>query len=114
MIAGLAALLVCQLTGEAVARLFGLPVPGPVIGMALLFAILLRRGGAALVDLGATADALLRALGLLFVPAGVGVVLHLPAIARDWAPLAVAVLAGTLLTVGLTGLLAQRLLRRRG
>jgi putative effector of murein hydrolase LrgA (UPF0299 family) len=43
MIAGLAALLVCQLTGEAVARLFGLPVPGPVIGMALLFAILLRR-----------------------------------------------------------------------
>ena len=113
MIVGLAVLLSCQLAGEATARLFGLPVPGPVLGMALLFVILLRRGNAAPGDLGTTADALLRVLGLLFVPAGVGVVLHLPAIARDWAPLAVAVLAGTLLSVGLTGLLAQRLLRRR-
>jgi holin-like protein len=113
MIAGLAALLSCQLVGEATARLLGLPVPGPVLGMALLFVILLRRGGSVPTELGTTADALLRVLGLLFVPAGVGVVLHLPAIARDWAPLALAVLAGTLLAVGLTGLLAQRLLRRR-
>jgi len=114
MIAGLAALLVCQLAGEATARLLGLPVPGPVIGMALLFVILLARGSDAPVALGDTADALLRVLGLLFVPAGVGVLLHLPVIARDWAPLALAVLAGTLLTVGLTGMLAQFLLRRRG
>jgi holin-like protein len=48
------------------------------------------------------------------VPAGVGVVLHLPDIARDWAPIALAILAGTLLTVGVTGLLAARLLRGRG
>lgn len=114
MVAGLAALLVCQLAGEATARLLGLAVPGPVIGMALLFVILLARGAAAPATLGDTADALLRVLGLLFVPAGVGVLLHLPVIARDWAPLALAVLAGTLLTVGLTGLLAQFLLRRRG
>lgn len=113
MIAGLAALLVCQLAGEATARLLGLPIPGPVLGMALLFVLLLRRGRPAPAELGATADGLLGVLGLLFVPAGVGVVLHLPAIARDWAPLALAVLAGTLLTVGLTGILAQILLRRR-
>lgn len=113
MIAGLAALLVCQLAGEATARLLGLPIPGPVLGMALLFVLLLSRGRPAPAELGTTADGLLGVLGLLFVPAGVGVVLHLPAIARDWAPLALAVLAGTLLTVGLTGILAQILLRRR-
>ena len=114
MIGGLAALLCCQLAGEAIARLLGLPVPGPVIGMALLFAALLLRGRAAPEGLARTADALLGVLGLLFVPAGVGVVLHLPLIARDWAPLALAVLAGTLLTVGLTGRLAAWLLARRG
>ena len=114
MIGGLAVLFLCQLAGEAAARLFGLPVPGPVLGMALLFGALLWRGGEVPKGLSDTADALLRVLGLLFVPAGVGVVLHLPDIARDWAPIALAILAGTLLTVGVTGLLAARLLRGRG
>jgi hypothetical protein len=45
MIAGLATLLCCQLIGEALARWLALPVPGPVIGMALLFLALLLRGG---------------------------------------------------------------------
>jgi holin-like protein len=44
MIAGLATLLCCQLIGEALARWLSLPVPGPVIGMALLFFALLLRG----------------------------------------------------------------------
>ncbi len=113
MIGGLAALLCCQLAGEVAARLLGLPVPGPVVGMALLFAALLARGRAAPEGLARTADGLLAVLGLLFVPAGVGVVMHLPLVARDWAPLALAVLAGTLLAVGLTGRLAAWLLSRR-
>lgn len=114
MIAGLGALLACQLAGEALARLLALPVPGPVVGMALLFAALLLRGGPAPpADLALVADGLLAQLGLLFVPAGVGVVLHLPLLARDWAPLSLAILAGTLAAIGVTGLLAQALLRRR-
>jgi holin-like protein len=48
----------------------------------------------------------------LFVPAGVGVVLYLPVLAKDWAPLSLAILAGTLAAIGVTGLLAQALLRR--
>ena len=64
--------------------------------------------------LGATADALLGNLGLLFVPAGVGVVLYLPLLARDWAPISLAVVAGTLLGIAATGRLAQALLRRLG
>ena len=91
MIGGLLSLLLCQLAGEALARALGLPVPGPVLGLALL---------------------LLAHLGLLFVPAGVGVVMHLEVLAGDAGAIALAVLGGTLLAIGVTGLLAQRWLSR--
>jgi len=53
------ALLACQVAGEFVARLLALPVPGPVIGTILLFALLLIRGRApdALRDVARLADA---------------------------------------------------------
>jgi holin-like protein len=114
MIGALTTLLVCQLAGEVLARTLYLPVPGPVIGMVLLFAALVLRGRPVPQGLGATADALLGNLGLLFVPAGVGVVLYLPLLARDWAPISLAVVAGTLLGIAATGRLAQALLRRLG
>lgn len=95
------------------ARALALPVPGPVLGMALLFAALLLRGRPVPEGLGRTADALLANLGLLFVPAGVGVMLYLPLLARDWAPLSLAVVAGTLAAIALTGRLAQALFRGR-
>jgi holin-like protein len=42
------------------------------------------------------------------------VVLHLPVLARDWAPISLAVVAGTLASIAVTGRLAQALLRRLG
>ena len=113
MIPAVTALLVCQLAGEVIARTLALPVPGPVIGMVLLFLALLLRGQEAPAPFAATADGLLNNLGLLFVPAGVGVVLHLPLLARDWAPLSLAVLAGTLAAIAASGRIAQALLRGR-
>ncbi len=113
MIGALTTLLLCQLAGEILVRTLHLPVPGPVLGMVLLFAALVLRGREAPAALGATADALLGNLGLLFVPAGVGVMLYLPLLARDWAPLSLGVLAGTLAAIAFTGRLAQRLLRGR-
>ena len=114
MIGSLTTLLLCQLAGEILVRTLHLPVPGPVLGMVLLFAALVLRGREAPAALGATADALLGNLGLLFVPAGVGVVLYLPLLARDWAPISLAVVAGTLLAIAATGRMAQALLRRLG
>jgi holin-like protein len=111
VIGALAALLLCQLAGEAMARAFGLPVPGPVIGMGLLLSALLLRGRVP-EALGRTADGLLAHLGLLFVPAGVGVVLHLEVLAADAAPIALAVLGGTLVAIGTSAWVAARLLRR--
>ena len=116
MIGGITALLLCQLVGELVARGLHLPVPGPVIGMVLLFAgLLLRHGGEgeAPAPLSAVADTLLANLGLLFVPAGVGVVIYGPLLARNWLAILLSVLVGTLLGIAFTGRLAQALLRRQ-
>lgn len=115
MIGALATLLLCQLAGEIAARGLGLPVPGPVIGTVLLFvALLLRRERDTPQALGRVADGLLGNLGLLFIPAGVGVILYLPLLARDWAPISLAIVLGTLASIAVTGRLAQSLLRHLG
>jgi holin-like protein len=116
MTGAITALLLCQLAGEVLARMLHLPVPGPVIGMVLLFVVLLLRhpGGQTPDALGRVADTLLGNLGLLFVPAGVGVVVLLHTLAQNWLALVLAVGLGTLLTMAVTGRLAQALLRRWG
>ena len=114
MIAAVTALLVCQFLGEFAARALGLPIPGPVIGMVLLFAVLLARyGGEGLPDkpLSHVADTLLGNLGLLFVPAGVGVMLYLPLLARDWPAIVAAVIVGTAIGIAFTARLAHWLLQ---
>lgn len=112
MIAALTLLLVFQLVGEVIARAFGLPIPGPVIGMALLFVALMIRGGAS-DDLRQTANTLLQHLSLLFVPAGTGVVLYGDRLAAEWLPLAVALVGSTVLAIVVTALILQALTRSR-
>ena len=52
---------------------------------------------------------LLGNLSLLFVPAGVGIMMHLDLIESGWLPIGVALLASTALTIAATGLIMQRL-----
>lgn len=101
MIRGLAWLLVCQAVGEVLAILLRLPVPGPVVGMVLLFAGLTWRGPAAETHVMRAGDALLRHLQLFFVPAGAGLVVYLTVL-RDGA----AAIAAGLIGSWLLGLLA--------
>lgn len=75
MIGALTLLLVFQLIGEVIARAFNAPIPGPVIGMGLLLAALVLKGGPS-AELQQTAGHLLQHLSLLFVPAGVGIMLY--------------------------------------
>ncbi len=104
-------LLACQLVGEVLARALGLPVPGPVIGLGLLFAglALRRRPAPAAVDEGA--DTLLRHLSLLFVPAGVGVVQYLPLLADQWLAVVASVVGSAVAAIAVTGLVLQLLTR---
>ncbi len=110
LVRGLTILLLCQLAGEMIERVAGLPVPGPVLGMAILFTGLLLRGGLpdAVAD---TADGLLRHLALLFVPAGVGVMTHIPLLAREWLPVGVALVVSTVVTIAVTGWVMRLMLR---
>jgi len=104
-------ILSCQLAGEFIVTSLDIPVPGPVVGMVLLFVFLLIRGEVP-EQLAQVADALLRNLSLLFVPAGVGVMLHFELLGSDAVPLAVALLVSTLLTIAVTALLMVALGRR--
>lgn len=111
MLQSLTVLLLCQLAGEVLVRLLHLPVPGPVCGMVLLFAgfCLLGRIPDALAR---TADGMLANISLLFVPAGVGVMLHFDLIAADWVAIAVGIILSTTAGLILTAL-PMHLLRRR-
>jgi holin-like protein len=124
MIRGFAVLLLCQLVGEAVARGFALPVPGPVLGLALLVVGLSAWNRFRPYDdaslqasaVGQVADGLLGALALLFVPAGVGVVQYVRLIGDYGLALGLALVVSTfatlIVTVG-TFLLVKRLVEAR-
>jgi len=99
---------VCQLAGEALVLATGLPVPGPVCGMVLMFLGLVIRGRLP-EELAKVGDALLGNLSLLFVPAGVGVMLHAGLIMREWLPITVALVGSTLITIAVTALVMVRL-----
>lgn len=108
MLESLAVLLFCQLIGELIVVALQIPVPGPVVGMAILFFGLMLRGNIP-EELAQTANGILGQLSLLFVPAGVGVMTHLSLLGRQWLPLSVSLVVSTLLTIAVTGLMMQRL-----
>jgi len=106
MLSALTQLLVFQLIGEVIARGLDVSVPGPVIGMVLLFATLIVRGGPDK-DLQHTGSTLLQHLSLLFVPAGTGIMVHLHRVADEWLPLLLSLLISTFATLAVTPLLMR-------
>lgn len=114
MLQALTLIFSCQLLGESLVRLLSLPLPGPVLGMLFLFLGLLLRGE--IPDaLGRSADTLLAHLPLLFVPAGVGVMVHWELLRASWPALLAALLIGTMVTLVVTAVTmtaVQWLLRR--
>lgn len=103
---GVTLLLVYQLTGEILVRLLGLPIPGPVLGMVMLFVTLMIRGSAP-DSLSEASSALLSHLSLLFVPAGVGMMTHFGRIADEWLPIILALFLSTVITMVATALIMQ-------
>lgn len=109
MIAALALILVCQLFGEVLADLFGIPIPGPVLGLVILFlGLLVCRGSTKVLD--DTAESLLKHFSILFVPAGVGVITQLDRLRGDWLPIVGAVVLSTCITIAVTGFIMAKLL----
>lgn len=110
LINGMTLLLIYQLAGEVCVRLFGLPVPGPVMGMVMLFLTLMIRGRL-VKAVEPASSALLGHLSLLFVPAGVGLIVHFSRIGDEWLPIGVTLLLSTIITMAVTALVMQWLTR---
>jgi len=108
MVRALTVLLLCQLAGTVIQQAAGLPIPGAVLGMVMLLLYLVRAGGPS-PHLAQTALGLLKYLGLLFVPAGVGVITELPELRANALPILVALPVSTLAGLAVTALLMQRL-----
>ena len=96
----------CQLIGEFIVVMLEISIPGPVVGMVLLFLILVLKGGIP-EKLAIVGDTLLGHLSLLFVPAGVGVMLHFQLLEDDLLAVGVALIISTVLTIVVTALAMQ-------
>lgn len=112
MLRGLAWLLAFQLVGEVLVRLVHLKVPGSVIGLLLLFAVLQWRRLDAQAPVVRAADVLLRHMQLLFVPAGVGIVAYVSVLRADALPVALGLLGSWALGLVAVGWSATVLGRR--
>ncbi|WP_280545980.1 MULTISPECIES: CidA/LrgA family protein [unclassified Halomonas] len=108
LIMGMSMLLACQFAGELVARGLTLSIPGPVIGMVILLVALMIRGKVPS-SLRLTGEGLLRYLTLLFVPAGVGLMVHFELIGADLWPIVVTLVVSTAVTLGVTAWVLERL-----
>jgi len=111
MLQTFAILLVFQSIGEVISYALRLPVPGPVIGMILLFAWLVFDDRLLPVIQG-TSNELLKHLSLLFVPAGVGIMVHVRRIEGEWLPIAIALVLSTWLAIATTAVVTRMLMRR--
>jgi len=120
---GFFVILLFQLIGEVIQKFFALVIPGPVIGLIfLLFTLIyLRRVKVKEIlnvkkDVMSTATAITSYLSLLFVPIGVGVVMHISYLEKNLYQVLGVVVIGTMLTVGITAKLMEYLnlyLRRK-
>ncbi len=121
MLAAIFILLAAELLGELFRSALHLPVPGPVICMIALAAWLIWHGQSPQAEapqvekpaLDSTADGILGHLGLLFVPAGVGIIGALAVIRQEWLPILGGVIGSTVLSLAVTGLVLHHLLRRK-
>lgn len=94
--------------GEAVSWLIGRFVPGNVIGMVLLFIALQVK----LVNeesVAAVSEFLTRNMAIMFLPAGVGIMVAYKLLKDNWLPIALATIVSTLLVLAVVGKMQDKL-----
>ena len=108
-----------QLLGEFIKKFFEMRIPGPVIGLILLLVTLIflkKFKKTAIVNLKAdvvnTSNYILSYLSLLFVPIGVGVVMHLSYLENNLFRVLIIVFISTILTIAGTAFLMEKINRK--
>ena len=108
MIQGLLQLLLFQAAGELLSHFLLPRIPGPVIGLVLLLLFLHLRGQVP-TDIESVGSGILQHLGLLFIPASVGVVLYWPLLREYAVAVACALVVSVCMTIGVTSWLLKML-----
>jgi len=111
MLSGLVQILLFQSIGELVSKFLLPTLPGPVIGLVLLVLwLVLRKELNA--ELALVADGFSQYLGLLFVPAAVGVVLFVPQLQANALAIISALVGSVILTIGSSALVVRFLSKK--
>ena len=111
MLSGLVQILLFQSICELVSKFLLPTLPGPVIGLVLLVLwLVLRKEVNA--ELALVADGFSQYLGLLFVPAAVGVVLFVPQLQANALAIISALVGSVILTIGSSALVVRFLSRK--
>lgn len=108
-----------QLLGEFLKKFFEMRIPGPVIGLILLLVtlIFLKKFKKTVInnlkaDVINTSNYILSYLSLLFVPIGVGVVMHLSYLENNLFRVLIIVFISTILTIAGTAFLMEKINRK--
>ena len=109
LVFGLVVMIIYDQLGRWIIAILGWPVPGSVVGMLLLFIslLLLKKPPE---PINQSSEFLLRHLSLLFVPAGVGIMLLFELIADEWLAMLVGMVFSTLISLAVTAWVMQGLL----
>lgn len=106
LLLALGVLILLQLVGNWIASVARIPVPGSVIGMMLLAAGL-GSGILPATIVQRAAEPLLRHLSLLYVPAGVALMLYGDLLRREWLPITGGAIASLLAVIVIVGIVAR-------
>ena len=98
-------------SGEIINHFFKTPIPGNVLAMILLLA-LLTTGLIKIKMIDRVAEFMLNHLALFFIPPGVSLIQNLDQLKEDWFAILTIVVASTIIIMAVTGLTIQFIMRR--
>ena len=105
-----------QLLGEAIQKIFEINIPGPVIGLILLllcfiiFSKKLTQSKKIIKEISVTSNQIINYLSLLFVPIGVGVVMHINYLGDNLFKIFSIIIIGTLATLVFTAFVMEKII----
>lgn len=99
-------ILIIYFLGELLQKISGLPIPGNVVGMLILF-LGLYTGIIKLKMIGKISDFLLDNLAFFFLPAGVSLITCFSLLEGKWTAILEVSLLSTVITLGVTGLTVE-------
>ena len=108
-----------QLLGEAIQKIFEINIPGPVIGLILLllsfiiFSKKLTHSKKIIKEISVTSNQIINYLSLLFVPIGVGVVMHINYLGDNLFKIFSIIIIATLATLVFTAFVMEKIINSK-